>query len=68
MVLATGYVSDWIIWAAGSLVVIIAGWIIWSLRQQWFPWLVMAGVWLVDVFKYARMRFEELHQKFKSRE
>ncbi|NMC27667.1 MAG: hypothetical protein GYA42_05915 [Syntrophomonadaceae bacterium] len=48
--------------------VIIAGWIIWSLRQQWFPWLVMAGVWLVDVFKYARMRFEELHQKFKSRE
>lgn len=57
-----------IIWAVGSLTAIFAGWLIWSLRQQWFPWLVMAGVWLVDVFKYARLRFKELHRKFKSRE
>ena len=50
------------IWIMGSLAGLVLGWVLWATHGKWFPWLVMVGVWIFEIFKYAKHKYVELRK------
>lgn len=48
--------------AMGIFVSLIAAWILWVLRQQWWPFLKKLGRWIYEIIKLSILKYKEIFQ------
>ncbi|WP_425806605.1 hypothetical protein ACHOLT_06390 [Desulfitobacterium sp. Sab5] len=48
--------------AMGIFVSLIAAWILWVLRQQWWPFLKKLDRWIYEIVKLSILKYKEIFQ------
>jgi len=52
-----------IVYAIGSVIVLVIGWILWIFRQKWWAFLQRLARWFYEIAKFAILKYKEIFKQ-----